>query len=72
MVPKMKTHRPAAERLPPAFDNLHMIIEEGRTQTKDYLLESLNGLQRKILDLSGIPLESYNLTFDRPKLKNSS
>jgi len=70
--PKMKTHRPTAERLLPAFDNLHMIIEEGRTQTKGYLLESLNGLQRKILDLLGIPLESYNLTFDQPKLKNSS
>jgi transposase len=70
--PKMKTHRPTAERLLPAFDNLHMIIDEGQTQTKGYLLESLNALQRKILDLLGIPLEAYNLNFARSKLKNSS
>ncbi len=70
--PKMKTHRPTAERLLPQFDNLHMIIEDSLTQTKGYLLENLNSLQCKILDMLDIPKEIFDLSFSRPKFQNSS
>ncbi len=70
--PKMRTHRPTAERLLSQFDNLHMIIEDNLTQTKGCLLENLNSLQCKILDLLGIPMEIFELSFTRPKFQNSS
>jgi len=70
--PKMRTHRPTAERLLPQFDNLHMIIEDSQSHTKGYLFENLNSLQCKILDILGIPREIYDLSFNRPKFQNSS
>ena len=70
--PKMKTHRPTAERLLPQFKNLHMIVEDTETQTEGYLFEKLNSLQLKILSLLNIPEEIYDLSFSRLKFQDSS
>ncbi len=70
--PKIKTHRPTAERLLSQFKNLHMIVENTETQTEAWLFETLNSLQLKILSLLNIPEEIYDLSFVQPKFKNSS
>ncbi len=70
--PKMKIHRPTAERLLPQFSHLHMIVEDTETQMEGWLFEGLNSLQLRILSLLNIPEEIYDLSFSRPKLKNSS
>ncbi len=70
--PKMKIHRPTAERLLSQFNNLHMIVEDTETKTEGWIFEPLNSLQLKILSLLNIPEEIYDLSFARPKFKNSS
>ncbi len=70
--PKIKIHRPTAERLLPQFNNIHMIVEDSETQTKGRVFESLNSLQLKILAILKIPADIYDLSFTRPKFENSS
>jgi transposase len=61
--PKMKTARPTAERMLARFQNLHMMIKHTRTSIIGEVVESLTPLQRRILELLGIPETVYEIEF---------
>lgn len=56
----MKTPRPTTERLLTQFDGLHLLIEE------------LNPLQTRILDLLEISPKIYHICLAKPKFLDSS
>jgi len=61
--PKMKTARPSAERLLARFKNLHIIIKCTETHVEGESVEPLTSLQRRILDLLGVPETIYEVAF---------
>jgi transposase len=61
--PKMKTSRPSAERLLARFKNLHMMIKSTETHIEGEIVEPLTTLQRRILDLLGVPETIYEIAF---------
>jgi len=61
--PKMKTARPTAERMLARFQNLHLMIKHTETSIVGEIVESLTPLQRRILELLGIPETVYELEF---------
>ena len=64
--PKMKTARPTAERLLARFKNLHLMITCTETQVEGESIEPLTPLQRRILDLLGVPRAAYEIAFCVP------
>jgi transposase len=68
--PKMKTARPTAERMLARFQNLHLIIKHTETSIVGEVVESLTPLQRRILELLGIPKTVYEIEF-RTAVSNS-
>jgi len=70
--PKMKTQRPTAERLLSQFGQVHLLIKESDDSVSGYIVETLNPLQIRILDLLGIPITIYAFTFRQEKFKDSS
>lgn len=65
--PKMKTRTPSAERLLARFQPLHMTIQQTETHVEGQRAEALNPVQRRILDLLGIPERIYELAFRQPR-----
>jgi transposase len=61
--PKMKTARPTAERMLARFQNLHLMIKHTETNIVGNIVESLSPLQRRILELLGIPETVYEIEF---------
>jgi transposase len=61
--PKMKTARPTAERMLARFQNLHLMIKHTQTSIVGEIVESLTPLQRRILELLGIPETVYEIEF---------
>jgi len=61
--PKMKTARPTAERMLARFQNLHLMIKRTETSIVGEIVESLTPLQRRILELLGIPETVYEIRF---------
>ena len=61
--PKMKTVRPSAERLLARFKNLHIMIKCTETHVEGESVEPLTSLQRRILDLLGVPETIYEVAF---------
>jgi hypothetical protein len=61
--PKMKTARPTAERMLARFQNLHLMIKHTETSIIGEIVESLTPLQRRILELLGIPETVYETEF---------
>jgi len=70
--PKMSTARPTAERLLSQFDNLHLLVKETPKRVSGSVVEPLSPLQRRILELLGLPTEIYDLAFAQPKFNDSS
>lgn len=70
--PKMKTARPTTERLLAQFDGLHLLIEETTDQIRHRLIEELNPLQTRILELLEISPKIYRLHLTKPKFLDSS
>ncbi len=70
--PKMKTDRPTTERLLAQFEGLHLLIEQTPNRIKLRLIEELNPLQTKILELLNVSPAIYNLSSPKPKFKDSS
>ena len=64
--PKMKTTRPSAERLLARFDNLHLLVEATETHIQGEIVETLTSLQRRILNLLGVPETIYEIAFSVP------
>lgn len=64
--PKMKTARPTAERLLARFKNLHLMVTCTETQVEGESIEPLTPLQRRILDLLGVPRAVYEIAFCVP------
>jgi transposase len=63
--PKMKTVRPTAERMLARFQNLHLMVKHTQTSITGEIVESLTPLQRRILELLGIPETVYEIQFSR-------
>ena len=61
--PRMKTARPTAERLLARFRNLHLMVKHTETHTEREIVEPLTPLQRRILDLLGVPETVYKIEF---------
>lgn len=61
--PKMKTSRPSAERLLARFKNLHMMVKCTEAHIEGEIVEPLTPLQRRILDLLGVPETIYEIAF---------
>jgi transposase len=70
--PKMKTPRPTTERLLAQFDGLHLLIEETPDHVRLRLIEELNPLQTRILELLDISPGIYRLGLSKPKFNDSS
>lgn len=68
----MKTPRPTTERLLTQFDGLHLLIEETPDHTRLRLIEELNPLQTRILDLLEISPKIYHICLAEPKFLDSS
>lgn len=68
----MKTARPTTERLLAQFDGLHLLIEETTDQIRHRLIEELNPLQTRILELLEISPKIYRLHLTKPKFLDSS
>jgi len=68
--PKMKTARPTAERLLAQFTNLHLLVEETKTQVTGRLIETLTPLQRRILVLLNVPEAVYDIAFSQQVLES--
>jgi transposase len=68
--PKMKTARPTAERLLAQFTNLHLLVEETKTQVTGRLVETLTPLQRRILVLLNVPEAVYDIAFSQQILES--
>jgi transposase len=60
--PKMKTQRPSAERMLAHFSGLHWLGQPTATGLIGHIVEPLTPLQRRILDLLGIPETIYDLS----------
>lgn len=60
--PKMKTQRPSAERMLARFSGLHWLGQPTATGLRGHIVEPLTPLQRRILDLLGIPETIYGLS----------
>jgi transposase len=60
--PKMKTQRPSAERMLARFSGLHWLGQPTATGLMGHIVEPLTPLQRRILDLLGIPETIYGLS----------
>lgn len=61
--PKMKTSRPTAERMLARFKNLHLIVNHSGTHVEGELVENPTPLQRRILELLGVPEAIYAIAF---------
>lgn len=70
--PKMKTPRPTTERLLAQFDGLHLLIEETPEHVRLRLIEQLNPLQIRILELLEISPTAYDLSLAKSKFIDSS
>lgn len=70
--PKMKTSRPTAERLLSQFTQLHLLIDESHSSVSGRLVEALNPIQLRILDLLGMPATVYAIAFSHGKYHDSS
>ena len=70
--PKMKTHRPTAERLLDQFDGLHLLVEKTPEGVKLRLIEELKPLQLHILTLLEIPHHIYSLSNTAVIFENST
>lgn len=64
--PKMKTARPSAERMLARFAGLHWLGEWTETGLRGRVVEALTPVQRRILDLLGIPETIYTLNVGIP------
>lgn len=70
--PKMKTDRPAAERLLTRMKGIHLLITETGNCITGCVVEKLNLLQYRILLLLNIPAELYDMNFSVQKIRNST
>lgn len=68
--PKMKTARPTAERMLARFQGLHLMIKHTETSIVGEIVESLTPLQRRILQLLGIPETVYEIEFSTAVLNS--
>jgi transposase len=64
--PKMKTARPSAERLLARFSGLNFVGERTATIITGKINEKLTSVQRRILDLMGVPETIYTANFSMP------
>jgi transposase len=62
--PKMKTSHPRAERMLARFTGLHWLGEQTESGVTGRVVETLTPIQRRILDLLGVPGSIYTYTLN--------